>query len=225
MEPREVKDALYEQFARLGKAAGSPKRLEILDLLRQGERSVEVIADATGLGLSTASAHLQLLRQSRLVATRKEGTRVYYRIADESVSRFLTALQELARARLTEVEQTVRAYFAARDALDPIDREELQRRIEGGDVVVLDVRPAEEYAAGHIAGAVSVPLAQLKARLAELPPDRAVVAYCRGPYCLLAYQAVELLRANGREARRLVEGFPEWRAAGLPIVTLPGEQR
>ena len=217
MEPREVKDALYEQFARLGKAAGNPRRLEILDLLRQGERSVEVIADATGLGLSTASAHLQLLRQARLVVTRKEGTRVYYRIADESVSRFLTALQELARARLAEVEQTARAYFTARDALDPIDRDELQRRIEGGDVVVLDVRPTEEFAAGHIAGAVSIPLEELAARLGQLPADVEIVAYCRGPYCVLAPQAIELLHASGRRARRLADGFPEWQLAGLPI--------
>ncbi|MBI5284704.1 MAG: metalloregulator ArsR/SmtB family transcription factor [Chloroflexi bacterium] len=217
MEPREVKDALYEQFARLGKAAGSPKRLEILDLLRQGQRSVEVIAEATGLGLSTASAHLQLLRQSRLVATRKEGTRVYYRIADESVSRFLTALQELARARLTEVEQTARAYFTARDALDPIDRNELQRRIEGGDVVVLDVRPPEEFAAGHISGAVSIPLEELAERIGQLPADVEVVAYCRGPYCVLAPQAIDLLHASGRRARRLADGFPEWQLAGLPV--------
>lgn len=217
MQPREVKDALYEQFARVGKAAGNPKRLEILDLLRQGERSVEGIATATDLGLTTASAHLQLLRQARLVATRKDGTRVYYRIADDTVSQFLSALQELARARLTEVEQTVRTYFAARDALDPVGREELLRRIDTGDVVVLDVRPAEEYAAGHVRGAVSIPLEELSARLDELPANVEIVAYCRGPYCVLAPQSIELLRASGRLARRLEDGFPEWRAAGLPV--------
>jgi len=217
MQPREVKDALYEQFARVGKAAGNPKRLEILDLLRQGERSVEGIATATDLGLTTASARLQLLRQARLVATRKDGTRVYYRIADDTVSQFLSALQELARARLTEVEQTVRTYFAARDALDPVGREELLRRIEAGDVVVLDVRPAEEYAAGHVRGAVSIPLEELSARLDELPANVEIVAYCRGPYCVLAPQSIELLRASGRLARRLEDGFPEWRAAGLPV--------
>jgi len=217
MQPREVKDALYEQFARVGKAAANPKRLEILDLLRQGERSVEGIATATDLGLTTASAHLQLLRQARLVATRKDGTRVYYRIADDTVSQFLSALQELARARLTEVEQTVRTYFAARDALDPVGREELLRRIDTGDVVVLDVRPAEEYAAGHVRGAVSIPLEELSARLDELPANVEIVAYCRGPYCVLAPQSIELLRASGRLARRLEDGFPEWRAAGLPV--------
>ncbi len=215
--PREVKDALYEQFARLGKAAGSPKRLEILDLLRQGERSVDGIAAATGLGLTTASAHLQLLRQARLVATRKEGTRVFYRIADETVSHFMNALQELARARLTEVEQTARAYFTARDALDPIGRDELVRRIDSGEVMLLDVRPVEEFAAGHIRGAVSIPLEALAARLDELPMDLEIVAYCRGPYCVLAPQSIGLLRASGRRARRFEEGFPEWQLAGLPV--------
>jgi len=216
MGPREVKDALYEQFARLGKAAGSPKRLEILDLLRQGERSVDGIATATDLGLTTASAHLQLLRQARLVATRKEGTRVFYRIADETVSHLMNALQELARARLTEVEQTVRTYFTARDALDP-GRDELLRRIEGGEVMLLDVRPVEEFAAGHIRGAVSIPLEELSARLDELPTDLEIVAYCRGPYCVLAPQSIELLQASGRRARRLEDGFPEWQLAGLPV--------
>ncbi len=215
--PREVKDALYEQFARLGKAAGSPKRLEILDLLRQGERSVDGIAAATDLGLTTASAHLQLLRQARLVATRKEGTRVFYRITDETVSHFMNALQELARARLTEVEQTVRTYFTARDALDPIARDELLRRMDSGDVMVLDVRPVEEFAAGHIRGAVSIPLEELSARLDELPVDLEIVAYCRGPYCVLAPQSIELLQASGRRARRLYDGFPEWQLAGLPV--------
>jgi rhodanese-related sulfurtransferase len=215
--PREVKDALYEQFARLGKAAGNPKRLEILDLLRQGERSVDGIATATDLGLTTASAHLQLLRQARLVATRKEGTRVFYRIADETVSHFMNALQELAHARLTEVEQTVRTYFTARDALDPVGRDELLRRIDSGDVTLLDVRPVEEFAAGHIRGAVSIPLDELAARLDELPADREVVAYCRGPYCVLAPQSIELLRTAGRRARRLQDGFPEWQLAGLPV--------
>ena len=217
MGPREVKDALYEQFARLGKAAGSPKRLEILDLLRQGERSVDGIAAATDLGLTTASAHLQLLRQARLVAPRKEGTRVFYRIADETVSHFMNALQELARARLTEVEQTVRTYFTARNALDPVGRDELLRRVDSGEVMLLDVRPVEEFAAGHIRGAVSIPLEELSARLDELPADLEIVAYCRGPYCLMARDAIELLHASGRRARRLEDGYPEWQAAGLPV--------
>jgi rhodanese-related sulfurtransferase len=217
MQPRDVKDALYEQFARLGKAAGNPKRLEILDLLRQGERSVEGIAATTGLGVTTASSHLQLLRQARLVATRKQGTRVFYRIADGTVSQFLDALQRLAHARLTEVEQTVRMYFGARDALDPVGRDELLRRIDTGDVLVLDVRPVEEYAAGHVRGAVSIPLEQISARLDELPVGVEIVAYCRGPYCVLAPQSIELLRAAGRIARRLEDGFPEWQAAGLPV--------
>lgn len=217
MKPREVKDTLYEQFARVAKAAAHPKRIEILDLLRQGERSVDAIASEIGMGLTTASAQLQLLRQARLVATRKEGTRVFYRIADDAVSRFLTAVQELARARLTEVEQVVQSYFATRDVLEPISRDELRRRLEDGDVVVLDVRPRAEYVAGHIAGALSIPLDELVERLAELPSGVEIVAYCRGPYCVLAPESIEILTRHGHSSRRLADGFPEWQQNGFPV--------
>ncbi len=219
MRPVEVKEALYEQFARIAKAAGHPRRLEILDLLQQGERSVEAIAGELGLGVTTTSAQLQLLRQARLVATRREGTRIFYSIADSTVSRFLTAIQELARARLTEVDQIAQHYFAARDTLEPISRDELRRRIRDDGVLVLDVRPRAEYEAGHIAGAASIPLDELSQRLDELPRDAEIVAYCRGPYCVLAPQSIEILSRRGLRARRLEDGFPEWRRAGLPTET------
>jgi len=217
MEPREVKDTLYEQFARVAKVAGHPRRLEILDLLRQGERSVEAIGSETSLGVTTTSAHLQLLRQARLVSTRREGTRVFYRLADDTVSSFLVAIQQLARARLTEIDHIVRIYFASTDALNPISREELRRRLDAGDVVLLDVRPQTEFASGHIPGAVSIPMDEIPARLAELPSGIEIVAYCRGPYCVLAPQSIEILKRLGRRARRLEDGFPEWQLAGLPV--------
>ncbi|MBI5287729.1 MAG: metalloregulator ArsR/SmtB family transcription factor [Chloroflexi bacterium] len=217
MEPREVKDTLYEQFARVAKAASHPRRLEILDLLRQGERSVEAISIETGLGVTTTSAQLQLLRHARLVSTRREGTRVFYRLADDTVSTFLVAVQQLARARLTEIDQIVRTYFASSDSLNPISRDELRRRLDVGDVVLLDVRPQAEFASGHIPGAVSIPLDEIAARLAELPSGIEIVAYCRGPYCVLAPQSIEILKRLGRRARRLEDGFPEWQLAGLPV--------
>jgi len=220
---REVKDRLYEQFARIGKALASPKRVELLDLLCQGERSVDALADATGMGLTNASAHLQALRAARLVEGRKEGTRVFYRSADEAVCRFFFELRDLARSRLAEVEQIARDFFDARDVLEPLSSEELLARLGRDDVVVIDVRPPEEFAAGHIAGAISVPLEELEHRLGELPPDAEVVAYCRGPYCVLAPQALDVLRERGVRARRLADGFPEWRLAGLPVAV--GKER
>ena len=216
MEAREAKDRLYEVFARTAKASASPKRIELLELLAQSERTVEALAEATGMGVTNTSAHLQVLARSRLVRTRKEGTRVFYRLSGDDVVGFLVALRNLARSRLPEVEQVVRDYFAARDALEPVGREELLTRAEHGQIVILDVRPAEEFAAGHIPGALSVPLDQLDSTLARLPRRTEIVAYCRGPYCVLAPQAVERLRALGYRARRLAEGFPEWRLAGLP---------
>ncbi len=217
--PREVKDALYEQFARVGKATAHPKRLELLDLLLQGERSVEELAAAAHLSMTSASAQLQVLRQARLVATQRAGKRVLYRIADDTVYTLVRAITEVARARLSEVGQTVRAYFHARDSLEPIDAEQLRRRAAAGEVVVLDVRPSAEYAAGHIPGAVSIPLDQLADRIADLPTGTEIVAYCRGPYCVLAAEAVDLLRHARRRARRLQVGFPQWRHAGLPVAT------
>jgi len=214
---REAKDALYEQFARVGKTLASPRRIELLELLAQGERGVDALARVSGLGLTTTSSHLQILRGARLVETRRAGTRVLYRLAGEEVLRLVAALRELAQARLAEVDQVVGAYFAARDTLAPIGREELLAHAERGEVLVLDVRPREEYEAGHIPGALSIPLDELRTRLGELPAGQEVVAYCRGPYCVLAPQAVELLAAQGIRARRLADGLPEWRLAGLPI--------
>jgi rhodanese-related sulfurtransferase len=215
MAGRDVKDALYEQFARVGKVTGHPKRLELLDLLCQGERAVEELARLTELKVTTVSGQLQRLREARLVTTRREGKHVYYRVADDSVCGLLQAVQEVARAQLSEVSETVRAHFG--DAVEPISVRELQRRIEtGDDVVVVDVRPTSEYEAGHIAGAISVPLDELGDRLDELSGDIEIVAYCRGPYCVLAPEAVAQLQQAGRRARRLEAGFPEWRLAGLP---------
>jgi len=216
---REVRDALYEQFARIGKAVASARRVELLDLLCQGERTVEALARASGMGVSNTSAHLQALRSARLVVVRKEGTKAFYRPADEEVCRLYLALRDVARNRLAEVEQIARDVFDARDVLEQLSREELLDRLRGEDVVVVDVRPPEEYRAGHIPGAVSLPLTDLVDRLHELPTDTEVVAYCRGPYCVLAPQALEVLHENGFRARRLVDGFPEWRLAGLPVAT------
>jgi rhodanese-related sulfurtransferase len=217
VDGREAKDALYEQFARLGRAVANPKRIELLDLLAQGERSVEALAEGTGMGFTNASNHLQVLRQARLVATRKEGTRVLYRLADDEVLLFAVALRSLARTRLAEVDRVVRDYFLARDSLETVNRDELVERAARGDVIVLDVRPREEYAQGHIAGAVSVPLGELEHQLRRLRKRMEIVAYCRGPYCVLAPEAVELLRRHGFRARRLEDGMPEWRLAGLPV--------
>jgi rhodanese-related sulfurtransferase len=216
---RLVKDGLYEQFARVGKAVAHPKRIELLDLLCQGERSVEVLADAAAMTVVNTSAHLRVLRESRLVATRREGTRVFYRLADDAVCEFFFSLRDLARDRYAEVDKIVRDFFEARDELEPVNRDELLSRAGDGGVIVLDVRPREEYEAGHIKGAISIPLADLKGRMASLPQGAEIVAYCRGPYCVLAPQALELLRRGGFTARRLEDGFPEWRRAGLPVVT------
>jgi rhodanese-related sulfurtransferase/DNA-binding transcriptional ArsR family regulator len=223
VDGREAKDRLYEAFARTAKALASPKRVELAELMAQGERTVEALAQATGMGVTNTSAHLQVLARSRLVATRKQGTRVFYRLAGDDVAAFVVALRDLARSRLAEVDQVVRDYFTARDALEPVTREELVARTGRGKVVILDVRPAAEFAAGHIPGALSVPLDQLDAALARLPKRAEIVAYCRGPYCVLAPQAVERLRAKGYRARRLADGLPEWRLAGLPVVA--GEEQ
>lgn len=217
MNGREAKDRLYEQFARAAKAVSSPKRIELLELLAQGEKTVEALADATGMGVTNTSSHLQVLRQARVVDTRKDGTRVFYRLAGEEVAAFVVALRDLARSRLAEVDEVVRDYFMARDELEPVGRSELLDRANDGKVVILDVRPHEEFAAGHIPGALSVPLGELDSVLARLPKRAQIVAYCRGPYCVLAPQAVERLRAQGFKARRLADGMPEWRLAGLPV--------
>jgi len=209
---------LYEQFARIGKAVASARRVELLDLLCQGERSVEMLARTTGMTVTNTSQHLQTLRAARLVEARKEGTRVLYRVADEAVCRFFLELCELAHGRLAEVDQFVHRYLEG-DGFESLTRDELVTRMKKGAVVLLDVRPPEEFAAGHIAGAVSVPLGLLEELLDTLPADAEIVAYCRGPYCQLSSQALEILRAHGLRARRLVDGFPEWRLAGLPVAT------
>ena len=217
MEGREAKDRLYEQFARAAKATASPKRIELLELLAQGEHTVDALAQGTGMGVTNTSSHLQVLRGARLVETRKDGTKVFYRLAGDEVAAFIVALRNLARSRLTEVDSIVRDYFAARDAFEPVDRAELVERANRGEVVVIDVRPRDEFAAGHIPGALSVPLDELDVALARLPKRAEIVAYCRGPYCVLAPQVVERLRAKGYKARRLADGMPEWRLAGLPV--------
>ncbi|HVZ32258.1 MAG TPA: metalloregulator ArsR/SmtB family transcription factor [Polyangiaceae bacterium] len=214
---RRFKDAVYEQFSRLGKAVSAPKRLELLDLLCQSPRTVEALAEQAALSVANASQHLQVLRAARLVTAEKKGLYVEYRIADDGVSRFFVALRALAGARLAEIHQVTREYFEARGAIEPIDGNELLRRAKAGDVTVLDVRPREEYRAGHIPGALSIPLEELKSRLKELPKDRDIVAYCRGPYCVMAVDAVELLRKKGFEAQRMEQGVADWRARGWRI--------
>jgi rhodanese-related sulfurtransferase/DNA-binding transcriptional ArsR family regulator len=214
---REVKVRLYAQFSRVAKAASNPRRIELLELLAQAERGVEELAAASGMDFSNTSAQLQVLSRARLVESRRDGKRVLYRLADESVSQFLVALREIARSRLAEVEQVARDYFQARDRLEPISSADLLDRLQHRRALLIDVRPAEEFAAAHIPGALSVPLAELKARLPELPRKSEIVAYCRGPYCVLAPQAIEILRRAGFRARRLEDGLPEWRLAGLPV--------
>lgn len=206
----------YEQFARVGKALAAPGRVQLLDLLCQGERSVEALAHDSGMSVPDTSQHLQVLRTASLVEARKEDTKVIYRLAGDDVCRFFLSLAELAHARLAEVEQLVCCYLDG-DRFDPLTRVELLERVERGDVLMLDVRPAAEYAAGHIPGALSIPLDELEARLGELPAEAEVAAYCRGPYCLLATSALELLRGHGFRARRLEDGLPEWRLAGNPV--------
>ncbi|SCG59317.1 ArsR/SmtB family transcription factor [Micromonospora halophytica] len=216
MGDRAAKDALFAEFAAVGKALGSPKRLELLDLLAQGPRSVEDLANAADLGLSTCSAHLQRLLAAGLVATRRDGTRIWYSLAGEDVAALFANLRSVAQRHRPHTEQARRAYLGPDDTKQ-VDVAELLRWAEAGDVVVLDVRPAPEYAAGHLPGAVSIPLDELEDRLIELPEDREVIAYCRGAYCALAHDAVRLLTAHGRQARRATDGVLEWRVAGLPV--------
>lgn len=221
---RRFKDSIYEQVARLGKAASAPKRLELLDLLCQGPRSVEALALQAGISLANASQHLQVLRGARLVDAEKKGLRVEYRLAGEEVCEFFLTLRGLAETRLAEIDQVSREYFESRGAMEAVEGEELLRRVRDGEVTVLDVRPHEEYRAGHIPGALSIPVSELKARLRELPRAREIVAYCRGPYCVMALEAVQLLRAKGFEAHRMEQGVVDWRARGWPVET-EGEAR
>jgi len=217
------KIAIYEQFARLGKAISNPSRLELLDLLCQGPRTVETLAREANLGLANTSQHLKALRTARLVEADKSGLFVTYRLADQQVCEFFRSLRKLAEARLAEVREITREFLANRRGLEPVDREGLLAKVRAGAVTVLDVRPVEEYRAGHIPGALSVPLKELERRLSDLPRDRDIVAYCRGPYCVLAVEAVEMLQARGFTAFRLEQGVPDWRAWGLPVAV--GEER
>jgi rhodanese-related sulfurtransferase/DNA-binding transcriptional ArsR family regulator len=212
-------DSLYQQIARIGHALGSGPRLALLDLLGQGPRTVEALAKEAGLTLANASQHLKVLRQARLVEAEKQGIFVTYRVADDGVADFCGALRGLAERRLAEVQQIARAFVEKRGSLEAVDKRRLIERVRAGEVTLLDVRPAEEYRAAHIAGAVSVPLKELESHLASLPKDREVVAYCRGPYCVLAPEAVTVLRARGYRASALGDGVAEWRAQGLPVAS------
>jgi ArsR family transcriptional regulator len=209
--------ALFTQFALVAKALGHPDRLKLLEQLGQGERSVESLARRVSLSIANASQHLQQLRRAGLVTSRRHGKFVLYRIADDAVVSLLTALRHVAERNLAEVERIVRGYFSDRDRMEPVSREELVERTRAGLVTVLDVRPADEFAAGHLPGAINIPLSELESRIAELDRAEEIVAYCRGAYCVLAFEAVATLRARGFTAHRLQDGLPEWKASGLPI--------
>ncbi|MFW6205644.1 MAG: ArsR/SmtB family transcription factor [Gemmatimonadota bacterium] len=217
MRLTDAKKELFGHFARIGKAVASPARLELLDLLAQGEKPVERLARQAGLSVTNTSNHLKELRHAGLVTSRKEGVYVYYRLADPAVYEFLRCLEDIAASQLAEVQQLVGDYFRDPEALEAIGAPDLLERLRSDDVVVLDVRPEDEYASGHIPGALSIPAGELERRLSELPRDREVVAYCRGPYCVLALEAVGVLRAAGYRARRMDVGLPDWRAGGLAV--------
>ena len=214
---RRFKDAIYEQFARIGKAIAAPKRLELLDLLSQGPRTVEALAAEAGASVANTSQHLQVLRAARLVLPEKQGVRVEYRLASDEVSRFFVTMRALAESRLAEVELVTRQFFEQRGLMEAVEVDELLRRVRSGEVTVLDVRPVAEYLAGHVPGAISIPLSELQSRLTQLPKGREIIAYCRGPYCVMALEAVDLLRVNGFKAHRITQGVVEWRARGWPI--------
>ena len=211
------KQDLFAQFARVGKALSNANRLEMLEYLAQGERTVESLAKVSGLSIANTSQHLQQLRQAGLVSNRKEGQHVHYRLSGEDVVHLLECLRRFAETHVAEVDRLIDAYLTVKDGLEPLPANELLDRARDGLVTVIDVRPPEEFAAGHVPGALNIPLSELERHLADLPTDREVVAYCRGPYCVLAYEAVDRLRKKGFQARRLQDGFPEWKGAGLPV--------
>lgn len=213
------KQAVFAEFASVARALGNGHRLELLEHLGQGERSVEELASRVGLSVANASSHLQQLRRAGLVANRRDGKFILYRLADDGVVGLLSVLRSVAERNLAEVDRIRRGYFEARDSLEPVSREDLLERVKTGLATVLDVRPRDEFERGHLPGAVNIPLGELQDRLAELDPEREVVAYCRGAYCVFSFEAVAALRAQGRSARRLEDGFPEWKAAGLPVLT------
>jgi rhodanese-related sulfurtransferase/DNA-binding transcriptional ArsR family regulator len=219
MSSRSPKLALFTQFAAVAKSLAHVHRLELLEQLAQGEQSVEILAERTGLSVANTSQHLQQMRRAGIVVSRREGKFVFYTLADETVLDLMSALRRIAERNIAEVEQVIRSYFNQRDSLEPVSREELLQKSRAGEVTVLDVRPPDEFALGHLPDAMNIPLRELEARLAEFDPAQEIVAYCRGPYCVLSYEAVAALRARGFKARRLEDGLPEWRAAGLPVVT------
>jgi rhodanese-related sulfurtransferase/DNA-binding transcriptional ArsR family regulator len=217
MGSRAAKDALFDGFAEVAKALASGRRAEIVDVLAQGERSVEDVAREIDQSVANTSHHLRAMARAGLVTTRREGTRIFYALASDRVAEMWAALQAVASEHVAGLERLVAAYQGDRDGVETVDRKELAARLERGEVLVLDVRPAAEYAAGHIAGARSVPIGELRRHLRALPDDTEVVAYCRGPYCVYADDAVRELNRKGFHARRLVDGFPEWKRAGLPV--------
>ncbi|MBM3732409.1 MAG: metalloregulator ArsR/SmtB family transcription factor [Acidimicrobiia bacterium] len=215
------KKRIFAQLARMAKALAHAHRLDLIEVLGQGERSVEELADAVGLSVANASHHLQVLKDGGLARARREGVRIFYALTDDDIAAVVAGLGRVAERRVAEVDRILREEFASRDAAQPVDQKELLRLVKSNDVTVLDVRPEGEYRAGHIAGAVNIPLPELARRLAELPRGKQVVAYCRGPYCLLSFDAVRRLRAKGFRARRLADGFPEWKAARGPVGRRP----
>lgn len=216
-DKRTFKNRLYEQFARIGKALSNGHRLELLEVLAQGEHSVEMLAQETGMSVANASQHLQVLRAAQLVDVRREGVYIYYRLADERVFTLWQTMRQVGEARIAEIDRIVQTYLHDRNQLQPISATELIQRLIEGNIILLDVRPAEEYAAGHLPDAISIPVVDLQLRLPELSRDKEIFAYCRGPYCVFADEAVALLRTNGYSARRLEQGLPDWRALGLPV--------
>jgi len=222
MSSTNPKRALFVEFAEVAKCLAHAHRLELVEQLAQGERSVEILAAKTGLSIANTSQHLQQMRRAGIISARRDGKFVFYRLADESVLDLLAALRRIAERNSAEVERVIRTYFNDRDSLEAVSRHELLAQTRAGFVTVLDVRPPDEFDLGHLPGAVNIPLRELEARCAEFDPSQEIVAYCRGPYCVLSYEAVAALRTKGFKARRLEDGFPEWRAAGLPVETTLG---
>ena len=219
MNPRLMKDGIYEAIAQIGKAAASPKRLELLDMLCQGEKTVEELTAHSQMSMKLTSAHLRILRSARLVETRRAGKNVFYRAANDQVSSFWVGIRSLAEQRFTEIGRTLDNYFNQPEGMAQVDRKTLLKRVRDAEVVVVDVRPESEYRAGHLPHALSIPLGELKKRLSQIPKSKEVIAYCRGPYCILSHEAVELLRKKGYRAARLSDGVAEWKTAGFPVHT------
>ncbi len=217
MKSREFKDLIFQQFANIASAFSSPKRLEIIDILLQGEKDVETLSKQISATFANTSRHLQILKNTRLVESRRNGVRMYYKLSDEKVFKCWKELQSLAENRVAEIRETVRDFLNERNAMNAISKEELWSRIQSNGVIVLDVRPEEEFSSAHIPGAISIPLSELRERLNEIPHDREIIAYCRGPYCVLSPEAIKILRDEGYVASRLEDGLPEWREAGFSV--------